>query len=224
MEKIVGAAVDRFVALNDEERQEEFRQLVRSFLRFYAFVAQVVPLSDAALEKLYAYGVWLNRMLPPRGERTGPDVTDDMLKLTAFKLKSPGETDVRLAAGDTSELPPITDFGAGGFSEDEQRTLSEIIQSFNERHGTEFSAEDFVRFGFAADEILNDEDLSEMLRNNPADVAEQQFSTEFKKRVIRVFQRDSQMRSVFMSDADARSRITRLFFERVLRELQEKAA
>ena len=44
------------------------------------------------------------------------------------------------------------------------------------------------------------------------------------KRVIRVFQRDSQMRSVFMSDADARGRITRLFFDRVLRELRGKAA
>lgn len=224
LEKIVRAAVDRFVALEDEERQEEFRQLVRSFLRFYAFVAQVVPLSDAGLEKLYAYGLWLNRMLPPRGERTGPDVTEDMLKLSAFKLKTQGERGARLAAGETSELPPITEFGASGFSEDEQRTLSEIIQSFNERHGTEFSAEDFVRFGFAADEILNDDDLAEMLRNNPADVAEKQFQTEFMKRVIRVFQRDSQMRSVFTSDADARSRITRLFFDRVLRELRGEAA
>ena len=71
---------------------------------------------------------------------------------------------------------------------------------------------------------MNDEDLAQMLRNNPADVAEKQFQTEFMKRVIRVFQRDSQMRSVFMSDADARSRITRLFFDRVLRELRGEAA
>ena len=63
-----------------------------------------------------------------------------------------------------------------------------------------------------------------MLRNNPADVAEQQFSQEFIQRVIRIFQKDSQMRSAFMSDGDARGRITRLFFQKVLRELAGKAA
>ena len=222
---IVRKAVDRFVALeDDEERQEEFRQLVRSFLRFYAFVAQVVRLDDTSLERLSEYSSWLNRMLPPRGQRTGDDVTEDMLKLTAFKLRKTEETDASLEAGDTETLGPIAEFGAGGFSEDEQRTLSEIIEAFNERHGTEFSAEDFIRFGVAAEQILADEDLAEMLRNNPADVAEQQFSQEFIQRVIRIFQKDSQMRSAFMSDGDARERITRLFFQKVLRELAEKAA
>ena len=222
---IVRKAVDRFVALeDDEERQEEFRQLVRSFLRFYAFVAQVVRLDDTSLERLSEYASWLNRMLPPRGQRTGDDVTEDMLKLTAFKLRKTEEADASLEAGDTETLGPIAEFGAGGFSEDERRTLSEIIDAFNERHGTEFSSEDFIRFGVAAEQILADEDLAEMLRNNPADVAEQQFSQEFIQRVIRIFQKDSQMRSAFMSDGDARGRITRLFFQKVLRELAEKAA
>ena len=222
---IVRKTVDRFVALeDDEERQEEFRQLLRSFLRFYAFVAQVVRLDDTSLERLSEYASWLNRMLPPRGHRMGDDVTEDMLKLTAFKLRKTEETDASLKAGDTDTLGPIAEFGAGGFSEDEKRTLSEIIEAFNERHGTEFSAEDFIRFGVAAEQILADEDLAEMLRNNPADVAEQQFSQEFIQRVIRIFQKDSQMRSAFMSDGDARSRITRLFFNKVLRELSDKAA
>jgi len=32
------------------------------------------------------------------------------------------------------------------------------------------------------------------------------------------------MRSAFISDADARTRITKLFFEKVLRDLNDKAA
>lgn len=222
---LVGKAVERFVAQEgDEEAQEEFRQLLRSFVRFYAFVAQVVRLADPALERLSEYAAWLNRMLPPRGERAGDEVTEDMLKLTAFKLTKTGETDARLQSGDTTELAAISEFGAGRFSEDEARTLSEIIEDFNTRHGTQFSPEDFVRFGVAAQEIVDDEELADMLRNNPADVAEQQFTQEFITRVIRIFQKDSQMRSAFMSDGDARSRITRLFFAKVLREISGKAA
>lgn len=66
MEGTVRLAVERFVLDEDETQQEEFRQLLKSFQRFYAFVAQVVSLDDAWLEKLNAYTSWLSRLLPSR--------------------------------------------------------------------------------------------------------------------------------------------------------------
>ena len=75
-----------FILDEDEAQQEEFRQLIKSFLRFYAFVAQVVSLNDAWLEKLYAYSAWLSRLLPSRDVPADITITDDMLTLSAFKL------------------------------------------------------------------------------------------------------------------------------------------
>ena len=66
LEGLVRHAVIRFEAEDDEGRQEEFRQLLKSYMRFYSFVAQVIRLGDTGLEKLYTYAVWLYRLLPNR--------------------------------------------------------------------------------------------------------------------------------------------------------------
>jgi len=50
LEGTVRLAVDRFDLDEDEAQMEEFRQLLKSFQRFYAFAAQVVVLNDAWLE------------------------------------------------------------------------------------------------------------------------------------------------------------------------------
>ena len=47
----------------------------------------------------------------------------------------------------TSEaLTPISEFAAKPYTEEEERSLSEIIKAFNDRHGTAFTREDFIRF------------------------------------------------------------------------------
>src|SRR6056297_3842265 len=100
LEGTVRLAVGRFNLDEDEAQQEEFRQLLKSFLRFYAFVAQVVSLNDAWLEKLYAYSAWLSRLLPSRDMPADITITDDMLTLSAFKLQKGDEGSASLAAGE----------------------------------------------------------------------------------------------------------------------------
>lgn len=84
LEGLVRHAVARFEAEEDEGRQEEFRQLLRSYMRFYSFVAQVIRLEDTWLEKLYSYASWLSRLLPNRQLPPEIEITDEMLRLQAF--------------------------------------------------------------------------------------------------------------------------------------------
>ena len=220
LEGLVRHAVQRFEAEDDEGRQEEFRQLLRSFMRFYSFVAQVVRLDDTELEKLYSYSAWLSRLLPNREVPPDIEITDDMLRLHAFKVVQKEKGSAALGPGDTTALAPIREFGAKPYTDDERRTLSEIIKAFNERHGTQFTAEDFLRFEQVNQEIL-DADMTEMLRNNPPDVVYAAFSQAFFQGAIRLFQRDSDMKSIVLSDAEAREQATRHFFNRALREVRE---
>ena len=67
-----------------------------------------------------------------------------------------------------------------------------------------------------------DDDLTEMLRNNPPDVVFSAFSEAFFKGAIKMFQRDNEMRNIVLSDAQARDRATRHFFNRALREVREQ--
>lgn len=223
LEGLVRQAVARFEADDDEGRQEEFRQLLRSYMRFYSFISQVMKLEDTSLEKLAAYAGWLSRLLPNREIPPEIEITDEMLRLQRFKVEQKEQGNASLSAGDRMPLKAINEFGAKPYTEDEQKELSEIVKAFNERHGTQFSEADMIRFEAVNSEILGT-DLSEMLRNNPPDVVYTAFAQAFFQGAIRMFQRDNEMRNIVLSDADARDKATRHFFNRALRQVQDNHA
>lgn len=68
--------------------------------------------------------------------------------------------------------------------------LSEIIETFNQRHSTNFTEDDILRMEQINDALLADENTVEMLRNNPPDVAINAFAEDFLQGPIRMFQRD----------------------------------
>ena len=221
LEGLVREAVARFEADDDEGRQEEFRQLLKSFMRFYSFIAQVMRLDDTSLEKLYSYGAWLARLLPNREVPPEIEITDDMLQLQAFKVENKEQGSASLSPGDRATLKAISEFGAKPYTEDEQKELSEIVKAFNERHGTQFTEEDMIRFERVNKDIMND-DLTDMLRNNPPDVVYTAFSQAFFQGAIKMFQKDNEMRNIVLTDAEARDKATRHFFNQALREARDR--
>lgn len=223
LEGTVRLAVDRFALDEDEEQQEEFRQLLRSYMRFYAFVAQVAHLNDSWLEKLYVYSSWLSRLLPSREVPPEISVTDEMITLSAFRLNKEEEGRVELEVRDDDVLYAIREFGANPYTEEDEKSLSEIIESFNNRHGTKFSREDFLRFERVTRDIMT-EDMTEMVRNNPADVVYNTFSQAFLQGMIKMFQQDNELRNIVMTDPDAREQVTRLSFQRAQRQATKTGA
>jgi len=222
LEGLVREAVGRFEADEDDGRQEEFRQLLKSYMRFYSFVAQVMKLEDTSLEKLYSYGAWLARLLPNREVPPEIEITDDMLRLQAFRVEQKEEGSASLSPGDRAALQAISEFGSKPYTEDEQKELSEIVRAFNERHGTDFTEEDMIRFERVNRDIMDD-DLTEMLRNNPPDVVYTAFAQAFFQGAIKMFQKDNEMRNIVLTDAEAREKATKHFFNRALREAKEDA-
>ena len=223
LEGLVRETVQRFEADEDEGRQEEFRQLLKSYMRFYGFVAQVIRLEDTSLEKLYSYAAWLSRLLPNREVPPDIEITQDMLRLQAFKVVQKEQGSASLSPGDKESLKAISEFGAKPYTEDEQRELSEIVKAFNDRHGTEFTEDDFIRYEPTYQATL-DEDMTDMLRNNAPDVVYSAFSQAFFQGAIRMFQRDNDMRDIVLTDPAARDKLIRFFFNRALREVKDNAA
>jgi len=222
LEALVRNAVQRFEYEEDEGKREEFRQLLKSYMRFYSFVAQVIRLEDTNLEKLFSYSAWLIKLLPSRNIPPEIEITEDMLRLQAFRVEEKEHGNASLQAGSTTPLSAIKDFGAKTYTKDEEKALSEIIDNFNQRHGTEFTKEDFLRFEQVNREILGNNDLREMLKNNPPDVVFGAFSQAFFEGAIKLFQKDKQLQNIVMSDAQAREQATRHFFSRALREVQDE--
>lgn len=106
------------------------------------------------------------------------------------------------------------------YTEDEERSLSEIIEAFRLRQGADFTKKDFLRFEQVNQEIL-DEDTTEMLRNNPPYIVFTAFPQVFFEGAIRMLQRDSEMSNIILTDAEVRQKAIRRFFGRALREIRE---
>jgi type I restriction enzyme R subunit len=217
LEGIINQAVARFKTIDEEEQKEEFRQLLKSFLRFYTFVAQVTPLRDTSLEKLSAYGEWLLRLLPNRELPPDIEITDDMLRLHAFKIVEMDNADISLQAGETAQLTGIGEFAAKPYTVDEERTLSDLVKTFNEKYGTNFTKEDLQRFEQINADILGREEMADMLRNNPPDVVQGAYNDAFFKGLIALFARDSEMQNIVLTDPDIREKTMRHFFNTAVR-------
>lgn len=222
LEGLVRQAVARFEADQDEGRQEEFRQLLKSFNRFYAFIAQVISLEDTSLEKLASYGGWLSRLLPNRELPPEIEITEDMLRLQAFKVDKKEQGSASLSPGDTQPLAAISEFGAKPHTEDEKKELSEIIKSFNDRHGTQFTEAQMARIEAVNPEIVDD-NMREMLRNNPPDVVRSAYDQAVFQGMIRMFQNDAEMRDIILTDPEIRNKVTSYLFGRALRDAQRVA-
>ena len=63
-------------------------------------------------------------------------------------------------------LEAIGAFGAKPYNEDEKRELSEIVQAFNDRHGTDFTDADMIRFEQVNKEIMDEDYDSLIIQEN----------------------------------------------------------
>ncbi|MEV6794440.1 type I restriction endonuclease [Streptomyces sp. NPDC051320] len=142
--RLLSPAVARFTPLlqseedDDVETAEEFRSNLNDYVRKYGFLAQIVPYRDAELERLHLYGRYLLNRLPRRADG-GVDIGE--IDLSHLRVEKTGEVDISLSPEGATELPGFGE-GAGGAVEAEKSLLSELIEQFNAKFGTDFTEED----------------------------------------------------------------------------------
>ena len=140
-------ARERFTALVDSEDEEEretaeaFRAHLTDYVRKYGFLSQIVPYTDAELEMLYLYGRHLLNVLPRRADG-GVDIGE--VDLSHLRVERTGDHDLGLNPEGTAEISGYGD-GAGGAKEPEKSPLSELVEKFNDRFGTEFTEQDVIK-------------------------------------------------------------------------------
>lgn len=140
---ILDAAVQRYNTLEKEEDRDSFRLKCKSFVRLYAFLAQIVPFVDPYLERLF---IFLSHLQNKLGIVTGEDLAKgilDSIDMESYRLKKQGDFNIELGQGD--ELNPIPTEMRGGAADPDIEALSKIVEAFNEKFGTEFTNEDKVR-------------------------------------------------------------------------------
>ena len=140
---ILDAAAEVFRTTLNKEHQEDFRTKCKSYVRLYAFLAQIVPFVNPYLERLYLFLKHLQNKL-------GYSIDEDLAKgildnidMESYRLQKEGEFNISLQQGD--ELKPMPTELRGVVKEPEMEYLSRIVKEFNDRFGTAFTNEDKVR-------------------------------------------------------------------------------
>lgn len=135
-----------------EEQQADFRAKVKTYVRLYIFLSQIVPFENPYLERLY---IFLNHLQNKLGGDTPIDLAQgilDTIDMDSYRLQLQTITHIVMEPG--GELNPIpTDMRGGQIDSDKDR-LSNILKTFNDRYGTQFEDADKVRQ--MAENIAND--------------------------------------------------------------------
>ena len=173
-------ARERFKALPIEQR-DEFRSALHAYVRLYAFLGQIVPFAEVALEELYLYAKALLQRLP-EDRVAALDLGEDVV-LTHLRTELTGKHTLSLDQGQ-EELPGFRGEGRGKQHEPTKSPLSEVIQLLNERFGTALTSTDELYFQQIVDSMATDQQVAELARVNTLENFRLGFESSFEAKVI----------------------------------------
>ncbi|MFA5206018.1 MAG: restriction endonuclease subunit S, partial [Lentisphaeria bacterium] len=127
-----------------DPHQSEFREKLSGYVRIYAFLSQIMPYTDPALEMLYSFGRLLLPHLPFDREVGRVKIRDEV-GLLYYRMQRLHAGAIELREGAPEGVKSPTEVGTGK-TVDEPVRLSEIIQVLNARFGTNFTEEDRLFF------------------------------------------------------------------------------
>ncbi len=163
MNAVLDRSVERFKNL-DEPVQEEFRGQLTAFCNLYSFLSQIMPYFDDGLEQLYAFLRNLAPKLPRPGDGTKFTLDDDVA-LKFFRLQQVSEGTIDLTDGEADPLKGPTDVGTAR-EKDIDVALSTLVDTLNERFGTDFTEADQLFFDQVRATAENNEKIVEAAQAN----------------------------------------------------------
>jgi type I restriction enzyme R subunit len=189
-------ARDRFDALT-EEKQFEFREMVKKFIRSYGFITQMIRLEDEELHRLNTYLSFLYKELPRAGSKGAINLSDEV-DLESIRIAEIGTDSVDLIGG--KELKN-TGGSPGIKKEEEIEPLSAIIQRMNERFGTDFTEADKILLATLS-ALEKDDELILQARVNSIEELARPFGESFKKALTAVVLENEEFFSAVGSNTD----------------------
>ncbi|MCA6363512.1 MAG: type I restriction endonuclease subunit R [Bacteroidetes bacterium] len=156
-------ATDRYVQLSDDEKNI-FKRMLRQWSSLYAFLAQIIPFNQPALERFYVFAQYLHSVLPGRSNAENVRVADK-IALQYFRIRKQNEGAIELEKGSTGELRAQTGTGTASGT-DRRAALSEIIQAVNARFGINLSENDSLFLEQNQNNLRHDQELQQQALSN----------------------------------------------------------
>jgi type I restriction enzyme R subunit len=157
----------------EKEARVDFKSKLRDYVACYAFLSQLVAFRDPRLERLYQFGRFLAKRLPPEGSELPVEILEQV-NMEQYQPKNLGDQQIGLERG-TAEIDP-KNYGGGSKSDDgDTEPLSKIIEELNQAFGTEFTKDDEVVIRQLETQLSTDAVLAQRVRTGSRDAARLSF-------------------------------------------------
>ncbi|MGR3218206.1 MAG: type I restriction endonuclease subunit R [Candidatus Anammoxibacter sp.] len=218
----IDPAVDRYKAIETEEKKEEFKKSLRTWTNLYAFLAQIMPFKEPEFEKFYAYAKLLQTKLPKRVLSEQLHL-DDEIAMEYYRLQKIKEGSIDLVKGEAGELNGLTEAGIKRAKE-EKAHLSEIIDILNERFGTEFEDADRLFFEQIETELVNDATLQTQAKVNKIDTFKYAFEELFFSKLVERMDQNQEIFEKILEDKAFGGLVKEWMLKKVYAKLNEETA
>ena len=205
--------VDRFNDLTEEQRAE-YKDLVKTFNRFYSYITQIVRMFDKELHKSYLFTEYLAKLLPrKKSEKVN---LDDKIKLEFTNLKETFSGSIELKKSPDNKdniLKPQGDKNSSPTAE-KVDLLENIINKINIMFEGKFEEGDRVIVETIYNKIIASENkqLKKQAKNNTAEMfTESIFPATFKETADECFNEQTEAFSKLFQNKE--------FFEKVMKAM-----
>lgn len=208
---------DRYNLKTQNERYQ-FRRQLRSLIKWYSYISQVIRMFDKDLHKEFVFCSYLLGLIPP--EPTVEFDLDGKLKLEYYKLQKTFDGAITLEQS-KGVYESHTKKGVAGT--DPKEPLDEIIAKINERFKGEFTEADRVLLTALHHRLMGDKKLASMARTaDPQIFAESIFPKAFGTAAQDSYMESQETYTSLFEDQHKYNAIMSALADVVYREMRKK--
>lgn len=189
---------DRYNTGLDQGQRYEFRRQVRSFVKWYNYITQIVRMFDGELHKEYIFCSYLAHLLPS----DEVDIWDlgNKVRLEYYKLEETFTGSIVLDKGISSEYETAT-MKKSIAKQSKKSQLDEVIEKFNEFFSGEITEGDKILASILMDKMSQSDVLRKSAQQDGEQIFENSvFSKVYDKTAMDSFKESREVFSALFSD------------------------
>ena len=216
---LLAPARERFMALSEDDRLL-FRDALNRFVRVYSFLAQVVAIGSASLERDYVYCRALASYLRDAVTSERLDLGTEVA-LTHLRNEVTFEGSLALESA-TGKVKSIFGNAEGRQQDLHLVPLSEIVETLNERFGLQLTDRDQLLFDQFEEEWASDAQLASQAQNNTIDNFRLVFDRVFLSTIVNRMDANEAIFKRILDDPDFKATIGEYYVRRLYDRLREE--
>ncbi len=205
----------------DKDKNQEFIQLLRNFVRFYEFLIQATAFTDTELHRKYHLISYLLRYISISHSGGGFDVTSMIKAKNFIQKKSEEHNKPKIISNPVVQLPIAQALGILG--EEKVELLSVLLEEFNSRHATEFDKDVVIKFLLQIQDILLKSDsLKASAKNNTEKDFNFAYYDQIDDALLDGIEQNREFCSMLLEDKESKKELLGIFSSAIYNQLREK--